>query len=346
MQFWPREAGCCCDTTPPEPCTSLCVIVTDAETLGPIAGATLVLTGDGVELDTCTTDADGECCLDIPPAEGEVAYVLGAEATGYLGSSAGVTLTGGDAEGVCSESVPLTPETLHCLDITIFNCGCLAAGVTVAWDQAGYSTSAITGADGIATLCFTEEAWEAGIAATLTISGAGYVTLVEPLATGVADAAGSYAILLVDSGERFCEHELDGGSGECLEYYPATLTATLAETTPGSFGGGPPIGTSITLFQIGTDSSYNSGCLTGTGFAAKYRIAAELDGGTHPCGERHDVTAVFRGGTGVTSDCSNLVSVGTAYSGSVLGDDVGQSTSCPVSVVIDLGGGRTITITE
>lgn len=337
----------CCDAGEETPCTSLCVTVTDGGTADPIAGAVLVLLGDDVELDTCTTDAAGECCLNIPTAEGPVVYTLTSEATGYLGESVVLTLTGGDAEGVCTAAVTLDVNP-YCLTVLIWNCGCPTPGLTATWTQGGYTATGITGADGIATLCFTEAAWTDATSNTLTLSGTGYVTQVITMADAPADSGPFplfYVILLVDADQRFCEHNLPE---ECTEYTPATLTVTLSGTWPVV-----PVGTPVTVYRLsdplGTPYQYDSGCLDGTGFAAKYRIIVELNGGTVACGERHHATAIVFAGTGINADCSNLVAVGTEYGCSVLGSNPSYSTSCPISFTCDAdgsGGTKHITVSE
>lgn len=108
--FWPRSGGvCCCET---DTCATICTTVRGGGGAGLLlAGATVTLTRGGSPAGSCTTDADGRCCV---PVSAPGTYSGTATKVGYTSTTFSVTV----AEGECDVSAPVTKETTVTLPAT------------------------------------------------------------------------------------------------------------------------------------------------------------------------------------------------------------------------------------
>jgi hypothetical protein len=252
----------------------LCVTVTTCASV-PISGALVTVKHSGTTVNTCTTDASGQCCIDIE-AVGSGSYDIAVTKAGYAISAATVSCT---CPGTTNATVFLALVSASTiLSVSVAGCSEAQQGATVSLTGAAGSASGTTDSAGWAYFGLPAGTYTWTVSQSRFTTQTGSITL----SGGVCGSSDLLNITLVPTSSYAC---LLGHS--CAKPLSTTLYVT-----------DPVIGT-ITLTSTGGGTGLWQG-------AASYSLPTTGCGGV-PSGTAYDLIYEFpRGGSPFILDMMGL----------------------------------------
>lgn len=162
---------------------------------------------------TCTTDEEGECCVDIP---GPGTYTVTAVGEGVPPGVEPIEVV--IEEDDCGDrevQIDIPGEFVPCdRHVHVELCGCVAVGVTIEVVVEGVTVSGTTDANGDATLTMSADICDSWVGSAYTLLGTGI--------TGTITAEPMEIDADTDD-DRWCL----GGDDPCFDELPDTITATF-----------------------------------------------------------------------------------------------------------------------